>query len=419
MNKKEILQIFDKYEAKSSHPQLPVIWNNAIGHHVFSETGKKYIDFTSGIFTANSGHSTISKYLKSQINSNLLFSYTYPTEIKAKFIRKLMKSVPKYLEKVTLASTGGEATEIAVKLMRLASIRRKPDSRKVMVSFNGAMHGKSFLAEKLKGNQGWAKSHDIDFWTLPFPSKKSVFMNDIKDMLIPNEPEDIAGFIFEPYQGWSGKFMPKQYVQDIFKFTKKYNIPVCFDEIQGGFWRTGKLFSYEHYNVEPDLVCLGKGLGGGVPISAVLGKAELLDGADDLTSTFSGNPLCCAAALGNLENLDKINKLDLEYASTGLKDWLKYLKRKYPVIKYARSKGLLGAIIFKDTKTATKLCKLAEKKGLLLVYTTRNSVKIGPPLTICEGNKEWWFRLGCQQRLIPTDLYKGLEILENCVKELK
>ncbi len=265
------------------------------------------------------------------------------------------------------------------------------------------MHGKTYLGEKLKGKAEWALGNDSDFYRIPkFPNKDSSFNDDILGVTGNKHPDHIAGIILESYRGWDAKFMPRKYVKEVMAFAKKHNIPVCFDEIQGGFWRTGKLFSYEHYDIEPDLICVGKGLGGGIPISAVLGKAYLLDSADDLTSTFAGNTLCCASDLGNLSNLEKIDKEYLRVKELLMFFRLRKLKKKYLIISKVRSKGLLGAIIFDKVSTATKLCKLAEERGLLLVYTGKRSVKLGPPLTIS-----------------TEVLLQACDIIEECIKELK
>jgi len=403
MNRTEILEVLHKYEAKSSHSHQPLIWSKAKNSIIFSDKGKEYIDFTSGIFVTNGGHATINKGLVDQINKDMLYSYSYPTEIKAKFIKKLMEMVPSYLEKVALSNTGAEAVEIACKLLRLAQVKRNRFGGRIIVSIRGCMHGKTFLGEKLRGINEWALGHDPDFYKIShFPTEKSSFSDDMAVLTGKMHPSNIAGFIFEPYRGWSGRFMPKSYVKDVFKFAKKYKIPVCFDEVQGGFWRTGKLFAYEHYGVEPDLVCVGKGLGGGVPISAVLGKAELLDIADDLTSTFSGNPLSCAGALENLNNLEKIDKAELETKAGILKYTLRIFQQRHPIIRGAYSTGLLASVIFPSTYLATKCYKKAMKKGLLVVYTGKSSIKIGPPLNIPQGV-----------------LISGLRTLENVIKELK
>jgi len=401
MNKTEILEVLNKYEANSGHSHQSLVWDHADKCTVYSDN-KSYIDFTSGIFVTNSGHSTISKYITEQAKKGLIYSYAYPTEIKAKFIKKFMETVPSYLEKVSLANTGAEAVEVACKLMRLAQVKRNQWGGKVIVSIRDCMHGKSFLGEKLKGINEWALAHDPDFFRIwSFPSKESNFLEDIANLTGKMAPDNIAGIILESYRGWNAKFMPKKYVKDIFKFAKKFNIMVCFDEVQGGFWRTGKLFAYQHYEVEPDLVCVGKGLGGGVPISAVLGKAKILDLADDLTSTFSGNPISCAGALGNLIELEKLDHNVLKETSSILVQRLEEFKRKYSIVKEVHSKGLLASIIFPKTHIATEIYHKALKKGLLVVVTGRHSIKIGPPLIITKD-----------------EITKGLNILEEIIKEL-
>jgi len=403
MNRTKILEVLKKYEAKSSHSHQPLIWSKAKNSIVFSDKGKRYIDFTSGIFVTNAGHSNITQAIIEQAEKNMLFSYSYPTEAKAKLIKKLMKMVPNYLEKVALSNTGAEAVEIACKLMRLAQVKRDKWTGRIIVSIKGSMHGKTFLGEKLRGVNEWALGHDPDFYKIShFPNDTSSFSNDMAVLTGKMHPSNIAGIILEPYRGWSARFMPKNYVKEVFKFAHKYNIPVCFDEIQGGFWRTGKLFAYEHYGVKPDLVCVGKGLGGGVPISAVLGKAELLDIADDLTSTFSGNPLSCAGALENLCNLEKIDKAELETRAGILKYTLRIFQQRHPIIRGTYSKGLLASVIFPSTYLATKCYKKAMKKGLLVVYTGKSSIKIGPPLNIPQGV-----------------LIDGLRVLELAIKETK
>ena len=396
MERTEILEVLDKYQSKPKNSHQSLIWDQATGSTVYSND-KPYIDFTSGIFVTNAGHSSISKHVMAQAQKDMVYSYTYPTEIKALFIKKLMEMVPRYFQKVVLATTGGEAVEIAAKLLRLAHIKRSPSkTSRTIVSIKGSMHGKTYLGEKLKGTAEWVGGNDAEFYRISkFPDKDSNFLGDMAEFLDENKGDNIAGFLLESYRGWDGRFLPTDYVHQIFTFAKPRNIPICFDEIQGGFWRTGTMFSYEHYGVEPDLITVGKGLGGVIPISAVLGRADLIDCCDDLTATFSGNPLSCAAALGNLSNLQEISKEDLYARSNFLKQSLQGFVDKYKLVKGVHSKGLLGAIIFEEVSTADKCYQMALLEGLLLVQTGKKSIKIGPPLVIA-----------------LKDLMKGLRILE-------
>jgi 4-aminobutyrate aminotransferase-like enzyme len=205
--------------------------------------------------------------------------------------------------------------------------------------------------------------------------------------------DDIAGFIVESYLGWGAIFYPVEYIKALADLAKEHDCLIIFDEIQGGFGRTGKLFVYQHYDVEPDLLCLGKALSGGLPLSAVIGSQKIMDLPEfgSMSSTHSANPLCCAAGLANLEAL-KSGNLIAESVRKGrvLHQRLSELKKKYADrISYVFGKGLLAGVLFKDPKIsepdgffASQVCEKAMQKGLLLVHTGRESIKIGPPLTI-------------------------------------
>lgn len=375
----EIIKELAKYEARSMHGQLPVTWDKAKGNYVYDKKGNKYLDFTSGIFVTNCGHSAIGKALIKQCKQNLIFSYTFPTEIRLKFLKKLIETTPKFCEKAFLMSSGTEATECAVKLMKMHG-KTIADHKRRIVSFRGAMHGRTFFAERL------SDGGSAQIICLPYPESEDDFKEHLKEL---DNVSSIAGVIIESYQGWSARFMPKKYVQELVYWARTYGIPVCFDEIQSGFWRTGKQFGYEHYEVEPDLICVGKGLGGGIPISAVIGKASLLDLPDvgSMSSTFSANPLCCAGALENLKILDKLDKQVIMDKGALLSSYLSLVLRPMlnsKLIKQINCTGLVAGIIFDNTEIANKVIIQAKELGVLYVKTGRESIKLGPPLTITE-----------------------------------
>ena len=376
-----ILKTLKKYEAKSMHGQLPVIWKNAKDSYIYDNKDKRYIDFTSGICVTNTGHSNkaIKEALIKQISQDLLFSYTFPTEIRAKFIKKLIEITPNFCRKVFLLSSGTEATECACKLMRLYAHKCDFD-KSIIISFYDSMHGRTMLAQALKGKEcSWVYTWDIEH--LPFPDEKDSF-DEMINFIIQNglNPKKICGFMIESYQGWSARFYPNKYLKDLQKFAKKYNALLCFDEIQGGFGRTGKLFAYQHYdNIEPDLICVGKGISSALPLSGVLGRKEILDIVDigQMSSTFSANPLCCAVGLANIQEIMKILPFVAKKGELLHKE-LRKLKKE------VNGKGLLASIITDTTEEANNICYKAMEKGLLLIKTDRNSVKIAPPLTISE-----------------------------------
>jgi 4-aminobutyrate aminotransferase-like enzyme len=216
--------------------------------------------------------------------------------------------------------------------------------------------------------------------------------------------------MLETFQGWGGIFYPKTFVQELMKFAKQHNMLVAFDEMQAGFGRTGKLFGYEHYEVEPDILCCGKGASSGLPLSFVLGSEAIMDlpGIGSMSSTHSANPLVCVAGHQTLIAMFEDNLIEhSQKLGVLFHQELNNLKLKYPQhIKYVMGKGLLAALIFIDEKgvVLSNLCDaISEKafqKGLLVVHTGRESIKLAPPLSI---SKE--------------ALLEGISVLDECIKE--
>ena len=426
----QVLLDLERYESRSMHGQLPIVWDRAEDFQVYDACDNCWIDFTSTIFVANAGHANpqIISALKKAIDNKLLHTYTFAHETRALFLKKLIEITPDQYEKAFLLSAGTEATECAVKLMRMHG--QTISSKKLgIVSFQGAMHGRTMGAEMLKGDprqSAWIGYRDPNMHHLPFPYPWSVkdsvdkefdwaklFQEDMNVLKAKGlNFDDIAGFIVESYLGWGAIFYPVEYIKALADFAKKHDCLIIFDEIQGGFGRTGKLFVYEHYEVEPDLICLGKALSGSLPLSAVIGSKKIMDLPEfgSMSSTHSANPLCCAAGLANLEAVESGN-LVAESARKGeiLHGQLNILKEKYSNrISYVFGKGLLASIIFKHPKTGepdglfpSRVCEKAMQKGLLLVHTGRESIKIGPPLTI------------------PDEaLVEGIDVLRESIKEL-
>jgi len=419
----------EKYEARSMHGQLPLAWDRAEDFQVFDKYGNCWIDFTSTIFLANSGHSNpkIIKAIKKQLNNGLLHSYTFVNEARVNFLKKLIEITPKQLEKAFLLSAGTETTECAVKLMRLHGRRIRP-SKLGIISFKGSMHGRTMAAEMLKGSKTsceWIGYKDPNIHHLPFPypwlAKDSSSKYDWSEYFTQGMEElksrglkfqDICGFIIESYQGWGAVLYPKEYIRAVTEFSRRHDILITFDEIQAGFGRTGKLFTYQHYGVKPDLLCLGKALSGSLPLSAVIGRQDILDlpSTGSMSSTHSANPLCCAAGLANLEVIISRGLVE-ESARKGriLHSRLNKLKKRFSNrIFWICGKGLVAGIITGGSKSketdgvfASKVCERAMQKGLLLVHTGREAIKVGPPLTISD-----------------EALNEGLDVLEETMAEI-
>lgn len=262
-----------RFEPRSMHGNLPVHWADAYGTTVVGRDGRKFIDFTSGIFVANVGHGNarVSKAIR---EPTFFHSYTFQNDYREEFVEKLVEMTPDYLQKVMLLSSGTEATECAKLLLRLyPGPMPAPNYFEALVSHNGCMHGRTMGALELRrGNH----RHTV----IP-----------VQDMVVwqKRNSKRAYAFMIESYEGWSGKLWPKEYIQEICAYAKSYGALICFDEIQSGLGRTGKFFCFEHYEVEPDLVCMGKGLAGGLPLSCVIGRKEIMDAPDvgEMSSTHS------------------------------------------------------------------------------------------------------------------------------------
>jgi 4-aminobutyrate aminotransferase/(S)-3-amino-2-methylpropionate transaminase len=409
-------------EAQAMHGQFPIVWDRANDFQIYDQWGNVWIDFTSTIFVANAGHGNkrILKALKKVLDKPLLHTYTYASSERIDYLEYLINNTPKQFEKAFLLSAGTESTDAALKLMRLNG--QKDGKRKGgVICFNGAYHGRTMGAQMMTGNEQakeWVGYVDPNIHHLEFPypwvveDPKEFFNNSIVKLLEDNDldpDKDLCGFMLETFQGWGAVFYPKDFVKELMIFAKKHNMLVSFDEMQSGFGRTGKLFGYEHYDVEPDILCCGKGASSGLPLAIVLGRKEVMDlpGVGSMSSTHSANPLVCVAGHENLKAMlkdgliDNSKKLGLIFHHK-----LNQIKEKYPNhIKYVFGKGLVAAVIFIDNEgnALSELCdQVSEKafqKGLLVVHTGRESIKLAPPLSINE-----------------EALIEGIEVLEECIK---
>ena len=426
-----IFKDLEKYECRSMHGQYPIVWDHAKDFQVWDKAGNCWIDFTSTIFVANSGHANpaIKNALKQIIDQDLLHSYTFSTEIRAHYLKRLISFMPKGMEKAFLLSSGTEATECALKLMRMWG-QKNAKQKGGIISFEDSMHGRTLGAQMLGGNpnsRGWIGYEDPNIHRLPFPypwtlkennhtlTGSEKFKTDLNKLLATkglDAKKDICGIIIESYIGWGAIFFPHDYIQAIMDFARENNIIVTFDEIQSGFGRTGKLFAFEHYGAEPDIICCGKGMSSSLPLSAVIGKSSIMDIPDigSMSSTHSANPLSCAAGLANIDAIEKMDLIaECNRKGELLFSKLQQIQQKYPErIKYVLGKGLVAALIFAhpdtgcaDNNTASCICERAMQKGLLLVHTGRESIKIGPPLTIPDNA-----------------LLEGLNVLEESIDEI-
>ena len=403
----QILATLDGYESRSMHGQVPLIWERALDSSVFDIAGNRWIDFTSTIFVANVGHSNprVTAAMQEMLQEPIYSCYAYPNRKRAEYLEKLIAFAGKPFEKAFLLSAGTEATEAALKLMRMHG-QKIGKRRRGIICIEGNWHGRTMGAQMMSSNlaqREWIGFQDADIHHLPFPypwvveeSDAEKFLQSALDRLASQGvdlTQDVCGFMLESFQGWGAVFYPKAFVQAIERICKANNILLAFDEMQAGFGRTGRRFGFEHYEVSPDLIACGKGMGGGVPLSGVIGRAAVMDLPDigNMSSTHSANPMVCAAGLAVIEELEQRNLVD-EADRKGhlLFQGLAALQARFPDrIGNLLGKGLIAAVLFKDPQTGapdgaftSRVAERCMQKGLLVVHTGRESIKIGPPLTI-------------------------------------
>lgn len=421
---KEIFERLNKVESRSMHGQLPIVWDKAEGFKVFDMAGNCWIDFTSTIFVANVGHSNskVSRAIRETLDNPLFSCYAYSNLKRAEYLEKLIAFAGYPFEKAFLLSAGTEATEAAMKLMRMNG-QRKNKRRLGIICLENNWHGRTLGAQMMSGNESqkeWIGFKDQDIHHIPFPYPWVVNEEEAEDFLNRSintlklngidMNRDICGFTLETFQGWGAIFYPKLFVKRIKEICLKHDILLTFDEMQSGFARTGKKFGYEHYEIVPDLLCLGKGMGGGVPLSGVIGTSEIMDLPDigNMSSTHSANPLVCSAGLAVLNEIEEQFLVD-QASKKGkfLLNYLQKIKLKFSnKVSYIFGKGLIAAILFHennkpDSQFASKVAERCMQKGLLVVHTGRESIKIGPPLVIT-----------------IEALEEGLQVLEESIMEL-
>ena len=400
------LEKLRQFEPQSMRGQPPLVWDRAEDIFVYDKYGNKWLDWSSGVLVTNCGHGApeVREAIIQQVNSGLLHNYVFPSEERAQLAEYLVRLAPSGLDKVFLLTTGSEATECAIKLARARGIRKGGTKKIAIVSAERGFHGRTLGAQQaggISGQKSWIINEDPAIVQVPFPDGYWTEDTSFELFLATLEkkrllPEKVAGVMFETYQGVGPDFAPVDYIEQLAKWCKANDVLLIFDEVQAGFGRTGKFWAFEHYGVAPDLICCGKGISSSLPLSAVIGRAEIMDQfpPGSMTSTHTGNPVCCAAALANLKKIVREN-LPANAARLGdmLEAGLRRIQQRHGnVIGHYSCRGLVAGL--QMTKPGKKeanhdfaqaVIERAFQKGLLLfapVGAWGQTVKIAPPLTI-------------------------------------
>lgn len=408
----ESLPVFEalrQSEPRSMSGQPPVLWHKAEGSIVCDKWGNRWIDWSSGVLITNAGHGhpEIVKAVREMLDRPLLATYVFPHEDRAVLTTMLRRisPAPKGYQ-VFLLSTGSEATENCIKLSKTYALEKHGPQKRYMVSFGSAFHGRTMGAQLAGGMpklKKWLGESDTSFVQVPFPdgyknenTSFDLFLKTLKDLGV--KPGQIAGVISESYQGVGPDFFPVEYAKKLEAFCREHDIVLTMDEVQAGFGRTGKMFCFEHYGIKPDLIACGKGISSSLPLSAVIGRTDIMGiyPPGSMTSTHSASPLATAAAIANLKVMKKERLVE---RAAMLGKWfipeLRRIQQKHPdVLGCLHGNGLVAGIQAVKAGTKTPDPELALRvnlaclyKGLLMfapVGVGGECIKIAPPLSIEE-----------------------------------
>ena len=350
---------------------------SAEGIYLIDREDKRYIDLISGIAVSNLGHQNehIKSALIDQLNKHLhvMVFGEFSQEIQNKLAQKLASFLPESLNCLYVVNSGTEANEAALKLAKRATGKTR------LVSFKGAYHGSTHGSLSVSGNE--QKKYAFrpllpDVMQLPF--------NDCD--ALDSIDHQVAGVIIEPIQGDAGVRIPsKEFMAKLRKICDDHCILLIADEIQTGFGRTGKLFAYEHFDIVPDIMTIGKAFGGGMPIGGLVTSQKIMslfttNPPLGHITTFGGHPMCCAGALAGLEVLENENIVsNVEQKGVLFESLL-----KHKLIKEIRRKGLFFAIELENPAIVKKVVEGCKEKGLLSFWflSCPESFRIAPPLVI-------------------------------------
>lgn len=373
-------QLFFNHLAQTSSTPLALEIEKAEGLYLTDVSGKRYMDLISGISVSNVGHRhpKVLKAIQEQLDKylHLMVYGEYIQAPQVRLAKLITDHLPKNLNSVYFVNSGSEAIEGAMKLAK------RNTGRTEIVSFKNAYHGSTQGSLSIIGNEEFKNS----FRPL-LPDTRQIEFNNPTDLQYITSRT--AAVIIETIQGEAGAVIPKNdFLKKLRERCNETGTILVADEIQTGFGRTGKLFAFEHYNFIPDIICIAKGMGGGMPIGAFISSKEIMDSLSQNPilghiTTFGGHPVCCAASEATLTVLLE-EKLIQQVEQ---KERLFRSLLKHPKIKTIHGKGLLLAIEFQNYDQNKAIIDRCIEKGVITDWFLFNahSMRIAPPLTITEG----------------------------------
>jgi LysW-gamma-L-lysine/LysW-L-ornithine aminotransferase len=363
----------DQYLSTTLYQKFPVRIDRGKGVRVWDTSGKEYIDCMGGYGVALVGHCNprVVEAIKNQAEKLIVCHMSFYNDARGDFLSRMATIAPKGLSKIFFSNSGAEAVEAALKFSRRYT--GKPG----IISMSGGYHGKTFGALSATYSEKYRKPfmpllENVKF--LPYTTTR------IEDAVNDN----IGAVIVEPIQGETGIILPPEgLLQNMREVCTKHGIVLIFDEIQSGLGRTGKMWAGENWKTIPDIMCLAKGLAGGVPIGLTLSKPEIVEAlrVGEHSSTFGGNPLACAAGAATIGSLIE-DKLVENAANVGgyFKDGLLKLKEKHRIVRDVRGLGMMLALELRFDVRNLLLDGI--RHGLLMLYSGKNILRLLPPLVM-------------------------------------
>lgn len=388
---------FKKYQAQTSPHPLGMEVSHAKGSYIYDTDGNRYLDLVAGVSAVTLGHChpRVNDAIKKQLDSysHVMVYGEYSQSPAVEFCKLLVSHLPSSLNKVYMVNSGTEATEGALKLARRITGRTQ------LISCNNAYHGNTMGSMSVMGYEDRKRAFrplipDVDFIT---------FNNEAD---LEKITERTAGIILESIQGGAGFIEPKNgFLEKVRERCNQTGTMMIIDEIQPGFGRTGKLFGFENYNVVPDIVILGKGMGGGMPVGAFVASAEKMDLLMDgpklgHITTFGGHPVIAAACLATLQEITETQLI----SQTLEKERLFRSLLVHPLLSEIRGRGLMLAAMAVNADVANHVILECHKRGAILFWLLfePTAIRITPPLTISEDE----IREGCKLILDVLDRYQ-------------
>lgn len=372
-----------------TYTRFPITLVKGKGSYVWDDEGKKYLDYTSGIAVCNLGHveESVKTAVENQLSQLWHCSNLYQIPIQEELANLLVQN--SCGDQVFFCNSGAEANEAAIKLARRYAKTIKQKEGTEIVTFSSSFHGRTMAAMAATGQEKIQEG----FGPMP-PGFRYLPYNDIEalDQLI--QPETCAVLV-EPIQGEGGVIpADPDWMKKLAKICQDNDVLLMVDEIQTGIGRTGRLFAYEHYEIEPDVITIAKGLGNGIPVGAVIAKKHA---AQALTpgshgSTFGGNPIASAAGAAVLKYIMK-NEVytHVSEISSYLVSGLEELKKTSSSIKAIRGKGLLLGLLV--DQPAIQFITKAREEGLLILPAGQEVVRILPPLTTTKEEADQFLKI--------------------------